>query len=144
VIVWKVGGVATNSLTVCAYLVRAICALLCAQHSRGFGWIDNSLSYKYGAQFCEPFNSQDITKNIVNFTPVVVDDAQVAEAYVGGVVIAGKQERVVALGSAVIRVAPVLRFAQVQHDRTHDGWASLLMASGIAHQPTASRKPTFQ
>ena len=48
--------------------VLALCALLCAQHSHGFEWMDNSLSYRYGTQFREPFNSQDITKNIVNFT----------------------------------------------------------------------------
>ena len=31
-------------------------------------WADNSIGYRYGTKFAEPFNSQDITKNIINFT----------------------------------------------------------------------------
>jgi len=46
----------------------ALCALLCSQESRGFDWIDNAASYRYGTRFREPFNPQDIAKNIVNFT----------------------------------------------------------------------------
>jgi len=46
----------------------AVCALLFAQQSHGFDWMDNSLSYRYGSQFREPFNTRDIAKSIVNFT----------------------------------------------------------------------------
>ena len=31
-------------------------------------WSDTSIGYRYGTKFREPFNSQDITKNIVNIT----------------------------------------------------------------------------
>jgi nucleoside-specific outer membrane channel protein Tsx len=31
-------------------------------------WSDTSISYRYGTKFHEPFNTQDITKSIVNFT----------------------------------------------------------------------------
>ncbi|MCW5299458.1 outer envelope protein [Herbaspirillum lusitanum] len=31
-------------------------------------WADNSIGIRYGTQFAEPFNSQDIAKKIVNFT----------------------------------------------------------------------------
>jgi len=50
--------------------VLALSALLCAQHSQGSEWSDNSFSYRYGTQFAEPFNTQDVTKNILNFTHV--------------------------------------------------------------------------
>ena len=30
-------------------------------------WADNSIGYRYGTKFAEPFNTQDISKNIVNF-----------------------------------------------------------------------------
>ena len=30
-------------------------------------WSDNSIGYRYGTKFAEPFNTQDITKNIINF-----------------------------------------------------------------------------
>ncbi|MFJ3047237.1 outer envelope protein [Herbaspirillum chlorophenolicum] len=31
-------------------------------------WSDNSIGYRYGTRFAEPYNSQDITKSIINFT----------------------------------------------------------------------------
>lgn len=31
-------------------------------------WSDTSIGYRYGSQFAEPFNPQDISKNIVNLT----------------------------------------------------------------------------
>jgi hypothetical protein len=30
-------------------------------------WSDNSIGYRYGTKFAEPFNTQDIAKSIVNF-----------------------------------------------------------------------------
>ena len=33
-------------------------------------WSDTSLSYRYGTKFAEPFNNQDIAKNIVNLSGV--------------------------------------------------------------------------
>jgi hypothetical protein len=30
-------------------------------------WADNAIGYRYGTKFAEPFNTQDITKNIINF-----------------------------------------------------------------------------
>ena len=32
------------------------------------GWSDNSISWRYGNQFREPFNNQDISKNIISLT----------------------------------------------------------------------------
>lgn len=34
------------------------------------GWSDNSISWRFGNQFREPFNSQDISKNIISLTHV--------------------------------------------------------------------------
>lgn len=48
--------------------VLALCAVLGVQHSHAFDWTNNSLSYRYGTQFREPFNTRDIAKNIVSFT----------------------------------------------------------------------------
>lgn len=31
-------------------------------------WADNSIGYRYGTRFAEPYHTQDITKNIINFT----------------------------------------------------------------------------
>ena len=31
-------------------------------------WSDNAIGYRYGTRFAEPYNTQDISKNIVNFT----------------------------------------------------------------------------
>jgi len=33
-------------------------------------WSDTSIGYRYGTQFAEPFNDQDISKNIINLTHV--------------------------------------------------------------------------
>ena len=43
-----------------------LAAASCAVHA--LDWSDNALSYRYGTRFAEPFNDQDISKNIVNFT----------------------------------------------------------------------------
>lgn len=38
--------------------------------SQAADWSDTSLSYRYGTKFAEPFNNQDISKNIFGFTDV--------------------------------------------------------------------------
>src|SRR5471032_3581744 len=42
----------------------------CASAAQAADWSDTSLSYRYGTKFAEPFNNQDITKNIVNLSSV--------------------------------------------------------------------------
>jgi nucleoside-specific outer membrane channel protein Tsx len=42
----------------------------CACLAQAADWSDTSLSYRYGTKFAEPFNNNDITKNIVNFSSV--------------------------------------------------------------------------
>ena len=49
--------------------------------------------------------------------PVLVDDAQVAEAHVARIVVVGEREAVLALQPAVIGVAPFGRFAQGDHSK---------------------------
>ncbi|WP_229224677.1 outer envelope protein [Duganella violaceipulchra] len=49
-----------------AFALLTCCA--CAAHAAD--WSDTSLSYRYGTKFAEPFNNQDITKNIVNLSSV--------------------------------------------------------------------------
>ncbi|WP_213953782.1 outer envelope protein [Variovorax sp. dw_954] len=49
----------------------AIAALAFASsfaHADFLDWSDTSVGYRYGTQFREPFNKQDIAKNVVNFT----------------------------------------------------------------------------
>lgn len=43
-------------------------ALLAAVDGQAAGFSDTSISYRYGTQFAEPFNNQDIIKNIVALT----------------------------------------------------------------------------
>jgi nucleoside-specific outer membrane channel protein Tsx len=38
------------------------------QQANALEWSDTSVGYRYGTQFAEPFNNQDISKNIVNLT----------------------------------------------------------------------------
>jgi len=40
------------------------------QPARAADWSDTSLGWRYGTKFAEPFNDQDITKNIFNLTHV--------------------------------------------------------------------------
>lgn len=50
---------------------RAVIAAILAAGScaaQAADWSDTSLSYRYGTKFAEPFNNQDITKNIVNLS----------------------------------------------------------------------------
>jgi opacity protein-like surface antigen len=57
-----------------SHLVRRTAALAvlacCASAAQAADWSDTSLSYRYGTKFAEPFNDNDITKNIVNFSSV--------------------------------------------------------------------------
>ncbi|MBJ7309479.1 outer envelope protein [Rugamonas sp. CCM 8940] len=40
----------------------------CAGAAHAADWSDTSISYRYGSKFAEPFNNQDISKNIVNLS----------------------------------------------------------------------------
>lgn len=40
----------------------------CAVAAHAADWSDTSISYRYGTKFAEPFNNQDISKNIVNLS----------------------------------------------------------------------------
>jgi nucleoside-specific outer membrane channel protein Tsx len=57
-----------------SHLVRNTAALAvlacCACSAQAADWSDTSLSYRYGTKFAEPFNDNDITKNIVNLSHV--------------------------------------------------------------------------
>jgi nucleoside-specific outer membrane channel protein Tsx len=48
------------------FVAAILAAGACAAHAAD--WSDTSLSYRYGTKFAEPFNNQDITKNIVNLS----------------------------------------------------------------------------
>ena len=56
-------------MSACSALL-ALSAMLCTQQAQATEWSDNSFGYRYGTKFAEPFNPQDITKNIVNFTHI--------------------------------------------------------------------------
>jgi hypothetical protein len=57
---------ALRHLTLCA--AAALAALAPAAHAAD--WSDTSLGYRYGNSFAEPFNTQDIAKNILNLNHV--------------------------------------------------------------------------
>jgi nucleoside-specific outer membrane channel protein Tsx len=46
----------------------ALSALTAMQPAKAAEWSDNSIGYRYGTKFAEPYNDQDLTKNIINFT----------------------------------------------------------------------------
>lgn len=48
-------------------LALLVCSSFAAQAA---DWSDTSLSYRYGTKYAEPFNNQDISKNIFNLTSV--------------------------------------------------------------------------
>jgi len=48
----------------------ALLLSLCAAGAHAADWSDTSLSYRYGTKFAEPYNSEDITKHVVNFSHV--------------------------------------------------------------------------
>jgi nucleoside-specific outer membrane channel protein Tsx len=49
-------------------LTTAAVLALSAQTAAAADWSDTSIGYRYGSQFAEPFNNQDITKRIINVT----------------------------------------------------------------------------
>ena len=44
--------------------ISFVSILLCATPSMALDWSDNSINWRYGDKFREPFNSQNIAKNI--------------------------------------------------------------------------------
>ncbi len=50
--------------------ILAATLLAAAFSAQAADWSDNSIGYRYGTQFAEPFNNQDIAKHIVSFTHV--------------------------------------------------------------------------
>lgn len=53
------------TLKQCAF-AAIVAATACS--AQALDWADNSIGYRYGTHFAEPFNSNNIAKNIVNFT----------------------------------------------------------------------------
>jgi len=54
-----------------AFLMRSTvlaAATFCALTAHAADWSDTSIGYRYGSEFAEPFNNNDIHKNILNFT----------------------------------------------------------------------------
>jgi nucleoside-specific outer membrane channel protein Tsx len=54
-------------------LIRATAlaaATLCSLSTQAADWSDTSIGYRYGTDFAEPFNSKEISKNILNFSHV--------------------------------------------------------------------------
>ncbi|MBV8624292.1 MAG: outer envelope protein, partial [Herbaspirillum sp.] len=54
-----------TSLRIQAALAGSL--LLASGATLAADWADNSIGYRYGTRFAEPYNTQDISKNIVNF-----------------------------------------------------------------------------
>ncbi|MGE5384475.1 MAG: outer envelope protein [Betaproteobacteria bacterium] len=50
--------------------ILAMALLAACVSANAADWSDNSIGYRYGTQFAEPFNNQDIAKHIVSFTHV--------------------------------------------------------------------------
>lgn len=48
-------------------LAAGLCAVLATTAAMAADWSDTYIGYRYGTQFREPFNPNDIAKNIVNF-----------------------------------------------------------------------------
>ena len=42
----------------------------CSLSAQAADWSDTYIGYRYGTKFAEPFNNQDIAKNIVNLQHV--------------------------------------------------------------------------
>ncbi len=51
-------------------VIAAALAAGAVQQAAAAEWSDTSIGYRYGTKFAEPFNTQDITKSIVNITHV--------------------------------------------------------------------------
>ena len=50
--------------------IACLALLACATTARAADWSDTSLSWRYGTKFSEPYNGEDITKHVVNFSNV--------------------------------------------------------------------------
>jgi nucleoside-specific outer membrane channel protein Tsx len=48
----------------------ALLAALCTTAAHAADWSDTSLSWRYGTKFSEPYNGEDITKHVINFSNV--------------------------------------------------------------------------
>ncbi len=48
-------------------MAAVVASTACSLSAHAADWSDNSIGYRYGTHFAEPFNTQDISKNIVNF-----------------------------------------------------------------------------
>lgn len=58
----------TAMVTRTAGCLIALSALAGMHSANAADWSDTSIGYRYGTKFAEPYNNQDITKNIINFT----------------------------------------------------------------------------
>lgn len=47
-------------------MAAVVASATCSMSAHALDWSDTSIGYRYGTKFAEPFNSQDISKNIVN------------------------------------------------------------------------------
>lgn len=52
------------------YLMTAAVAAtaMAGMSAQAADWADNSIGYRYGTRFAEPYNTQDISKSVINFT----------------------------------------------------------------------------
>ncbi|ALU91333.1 hypothetical protein [Herbaspirillum rubrisubalbicans] len=48
-------------------MAAVVASAASSMSAHALDWADNSIGYRYGTRFAEPFNSQDISKNIINF-----------------------------------------------------------------------------
>lgn len=56
----------TRTFALCALAVASVTS----QSARAADWSDTSIGYRTGSTYAEPFNSKDISKDIINFTHV--------------------------------------------------------------------------
>jgi nucleoside-specific outer membrane channel protein Tsx len=54
--------------TIATWIVTLGAATAGMQQANALDWSDTSVGYRYGTKFAEPYNTQDISKNIVNLT----------------------------------------------------------------------------
>jgi len=57
-----------SAMGMCLTTAALAVSALGSMSANAADWADNSIGYRYGTKFAEPFNSKDITKNIINFT----------------------------------------------------------------------------
>lgn len=50
--------------------IACLALLACATSAQAADWSDTSLSWRYGTKFSEPYNGEDITKHVINFSNV--------------------------------------------------------------------------